>query len=480
MDQPYSRIADALLDYQYWSPNDPQKTPYDDTGWTFPELVQRAGRARHRREGARRADGAASTGEVARRAASTSTGDRSSSINHNADNALVTLRYASRTRRSRRPKSRSRPAARSSTAGRSSSRTRRPADLAEGRRRSSACRSSPSSAAPSVKTHPVRARAHRAPAHLAEHADRRLVAAGVRQRCRCRTTTSARRRSRRTPTCSAKYDVIVFRAGRRGNPQAIVNGMPMCGNPMPWKKTAETPNLGIGRSDRRHASGPRLGRPRAPAGVRAQGRPAAHGDGHSRLRGVVRLHAGRVGRADASACASSAASCARRWSTTTSPIVYGYTDNLAIWCDERADLQRVEHRSAAAAAAGSGRDDGGTRPTGRGTADDPDVPQGRTGVEMPTREPRVERGKRCRVTDEQLRNRVNVIPPAQRPRVMLRYADTRELLVSGLLENGGEIAQHAAVVDVAGRQGARGAVLEQPDLARRDARAATSWCSTRS
>src|SRR2546430_1510541 len=38
MDQPYSRIADALLDYRYWSPQDPQKTPYDDTGWTFGEL----------------------------------------------------------------------------------------------------------------------------------------------------------------------------------------------------------------------------------------------------------------------------------------------------------------------------------------------------------------------------------------------------------------------------------------------------------
>src|SRR6267143_4994844 len=38
MDQPYSRMADSLLDYQYWSPNDPQRTPYDDTGWTFPEL----------------------------------------------------------------------------------------------------------------------------------------------------------------------------------------------------------------------------------------------------------------------------------------------------------------------------------------------------------------------------------------------------------------------------------------------------------
>src|SRR5207245_7335083 len=39
MDQPYSRIADALLDHQYWSPDDPQKTPYDDTGWTFGELL---------------------------------------------------------------------------------------------------------------------------------------------------------------------------------------------------------------------------------------------------------------------------------------------------------------------------------------------------------------------------------------------------------------------------------------------------------
>src|SRR5216110_3261285 len=38
MDQPYSRIADALLDHKYWSPDDPQKTPYDDTGWTFGEL----------------------------------------------------------------------------------------------------------------------------------------------------------------------------------------------------------------------------------------------------------------------------------------------------------------------------------------------------------------------------------------------------------------------------------------------------------
>ena len=38
MDQPYSRIADTLLDRQYWSPDDPQQHPYDDTGWSFGDL----------------------------------------------------------------------------------------------------------------------------------------------------------------------------------------------------------------------------------------------------------------------------------------------------------------------------------------------------------------------------------------------------------------------------------------------------------
>src|SRR5262249_51355539 len=38
MDQPYSRIADMLLDYQYWSPSDAQRRPYDDRAWTFGEF----------------------------------------------------------------------------------------------------------------------------------------------------------------------------------------------------------------------------------------------------------------------------------------------------------------------------------------------------------------------------------------------------------------------------------------------------------
>ncbi len=38
MDQPYSRVADALLDRQFWAAADPQKHPYDDTGWSFTHL----------------------------------------------------------------------------------------------------------------------------------------------------------------------------------------------------------------------------------------------------------------------------------------------------------------------------------------------------------------------------------------------------------------------------------------------------------
>jgi hypothetical protein len=84
--------------------------------------------------------------------------------------------------------------------------------------------------------------------------------------------------------------------------------------------------------------------------------------------------------------------------------------------------------------------------TGRGTVDDPDTPQNRQPSELPEI-PKAEIWEATPLTDEQMRNGIYVIPPSDRPRVILRYADARELLVSGLLEAGNEIAQHAAVID---------------------------------
>jgi len=127
-----------------------------------------------------------------------------------------------------------------------------------------------------------------------------------------------------------------------------------------------------------------------------------------------------------------------------SPILYGYKDNLAIF----ASNPPVFNISNMVGGGGGGRGANASREraTGRGTADDPDVPQGRAPVEIPD-EPHAERWEALPVTDEQMRNPVYVIPPAMRPRVVLRYADSKDLLVSGLLDNGGELAQHAAVID---------------------------------
>ena len=91
--------------------------------------------------------------------------------------------------------------------------------------------------------HPVRA-ARVAILHTwTEHADRRLVAPGVRLATQIPYTTSARRTSRRTPNLNAKYDVIVFGPAAAAA-RAIIDGMPMWRNPMPWKNSPETPNIG--------------------------------------------------------------------------------------------------------------------------------------------------------------------------------------------------------------------------------------------
>ncbi len=126
-----------------------------------------------------------------------------------------------------------------------------------------------------------------------------------------------------------------------------------------------------------------------------------------------------------------------------SPIAYGYGENLSIYCNDGlifglSNLLGGRPRATA---------DAPVRATGRGTPDDPDAPQNRVYVEPPP-EPKAEPWPALPVTDEQKRNGISVIPPKFRPRVVLRYGDAKDLLVSGLLDGGAEIAQRAAVIDV--------------------------------
>src|SRR5262245_2750425 len=91
MDQPYSRIADALLDYQYWAPNDPQTDIYDDTAWTMGELAN-VEVVRVTDTKVLQAPMDRVSGEV-RSPGSVNSSGSVFLVNHNADNSLITLRF---------------------------------------------------------------------------------------------------------------------------------------------------------------------------------------------------------------------------------------------------------------------------------------------------------------------------------------------------------------------------------------------------
>jgi hypothetical protein len=134
-----------------------------------------------------------------------------------------------------------------------------------------------------------------------------------------------------------------------------------------------------------------------------------------------------------------------------SPIAYGIRDSLAVFSadGEVMTVRNILPGDDVDATTGAGADT--LRVTGRGTRDDPDAPQGRPALDTAheAREtPRVPPWQAPPLTEEQLRYPVTVIPPADRPRVILRFADQHDLLVSGLLDGGAEIAERPIVVDV--------------------------------
>jgi hypothetical protein len=459
MDQPYSRIADSLLDYQYWSPTDPQRTPYDDTGWTFPELFNvqaiRAVDAKVLEAPAEKISDVGVKGSVIAdrglRNADSRNADSQSAlrtpqsamiflVDHNADVALVTLRYrlkdASIDTAEEPFDAGGRKFARGSLIVKNVAGDDMQTAAADLGLRVTAVQS-----APSVKTHPVRA-ARVALVHTWVTTQTEGWWRQAFDLAKVPYSYISTQDVAKDDNLNAKFDVVIFPPVGRST-DVIVNGMPMWGNPLPWKKTSETPNLGS--EDETDDMRPGLGW----IGV-------AHLQDFVRRGGLLITVMDTADLAIAAGLAPGVSVAPRqrlrivgsvvrsRMVDTTSPIAYGYNDNLALWCDNGPIFNLAN-----IVGGRPGRRPGGdetTRPTGRGTADDPDVPQGRVGGEIPE-EPRVEAWQAPPVTDEQLRNGINVIPRQARPRVVLRYADSRDLLVSGLVENGSEIAEHAAVVD---------------------------------
>ncbi|HJQ24399.1 MAG TPA: M14 family zinc carboxypeptidase [Blastocatellia bacterium] len=440
MDQPYSRIADALLDYQYWSPNDPQRNVYDDTGWTFGEL----GNVQVMRvtdTSVLSAPMEMVKGEVRAPGGVTGNGPVFV-INHNTDNRLATLRYRFKDAKvevSEEPfELEGHKFNRGSFIYRGVSRNELDAAARE-----LGLTVYAAAAAPTIKTHAVKA-----PRVAIMHTWLATQDEGwwreAFDQLKIPFDYISTQDAARTADLNAKYDVIVFAPVGTRSSQQIIDGMPMTGNALPWKTTDKTPN--IGKLDSTDDMRPGLG-----------------WQGLANLQSFVRKGGLLITATDTSNFAINfgltpgvtvqppqrlrvTGSILRsKFVDAASPIAYGYGDGLSIYCYEGPifNVSNINGGGRGRRRTAEDRD----RPTGRGTLDDPDTPQDRQAAE-PVEEPRAEVWQAVPVTDEQRRNGIYIIPPQYRPRVILRYGDARDLLVSGLLDSGGEIAQHAAVVDV--------------------------------
>jgi hypothetical protein len=448
MDQPYSRIADALLDHQYWSPEDPQKTPYDDTGWTFGELfgVQVA-----RVTDAKVLDTRMNTVTEVHAAGGVKGDGTIFAINNNAEPAMATLRY--------RLKDASIEAAEAGFES-GSNKFNRGSFLISNVKRTDLDRAAADiglqaialGAAPGIKTHPVRA-ARVAFVHtwLSTQMEGwwRLALDDMKIPYDYISTQTVSK----TADLNAKYDVILFPpVGYPVGTASMVNGLPtLWGNALPWKNTPETPNL-VGQTDSTDDMRPGLGW----SGV-------AHLQSFVENGGVLltatdtSTFALSIGLADGISSSSSdkmkivGSVVGTRLVDGASPIAYGYGEKVSAYCDNGP----VFSLSSIAGQRHFRRlgEETKERPTGRGTADDPDFAVGRAATAEIEEQPKAELWESPTISDEQKINGLRVIPPARRPRVIFRYADSKDLLISGLVDNGGEIAQHPAVVDAPSGKG---------------------------
>jgi hypothetical protein len=249
----------------------------------------------------------------------------------------------------------------------------------------------------------------------------------------------------RDPNLGAKYDVILFPPGG-GNAQSIVQGLANWRNPMPWRNSPETPNIGTyAQTDDIRPGLGWTGVANLETFVR-QGGVLVAVENTAQFAITFGFTSG-VSMNAPTGNAVVGSLLRSRIVDDASPIAYGVKDSMAVYSSSGESFSVSVSR-------GGGRGGGGgpaQRATGRGTPDDADVVQGRPMLEdrfaLPPRVT-VQPWQLGPVTDDMMRNPTNLIPPDQRPRVILRFSETRDLLVSGLLGNSGTIAQRPVVVDV--------------------------------
>jgi len=247
----------------------------------------------------------------------------------------------------------------------------------------------------------------------------------------------------RTPNLREKFDVILFPPTGTANASTdIVNGLPP-GPPLPWKKTALTPNLGVDETDDMR---PGLGMTGVAnlerfvddGGLLITARDTAVWAVQYGLARWVRVHEPQKLKAPGTILLANVVD-------KKSPVAQGYDENVPVYFSG-APIFDVGIRLGAP---GDTPPAGEPRPSGRGTKTDPDVPQGRPFVPLPER-PKPAPGEEGFQPPEDAPWMVDyALPRAEdRPRVILAFAKKADqLLLSGMLEGGEELAGKAVVID---------------------------------
>jgi hypothetical protein len=448
MDQPYSRIADALLDRQYWAPEDPQKHPYDDTAWSMGDLFGT--------EVVRVTDNAVLKApmETLRERLAPNGGVQGSGtvylIDNHADSALMTLRYAFKDADISIADKPFDAAGRHFGTGAWIVRKVDNAAFST-KLNSLGLDAFAVAAVPSVSTHnigtPRIALMHTWLSTQTEGWWRQALDKHGIPFSYISTQALAHEENLR-----GKYDVILFAPlavddapGGAGISQLILNGLPMWGNAMPWKVTPLTPNMNIDQTDDIRPGMGAAGLAHLQRFIEQGGLFVAAGNAakfaiDEGLAPGVSVTPAKDLRVVGSALKAVVVNAA-------SPVNYGYSTDFAVYSANGLSFNLSNLLSG---------DDGlpnakdFKRPTGRGGPHDTDVPEGRGSVaadELPAPKPWEATVLNANQTRPDVFFPSMVIPEDQRPQTLVRFADADDLLVSGLLQGGSVMAERAAVVD---------------------------------
>jgi hypothetical protein len=457
MDQPYSRMADMLLDTQYFNVTDPR--PYDDTGWSLGALrnvktVRVTDAAILKAPMSVMATIAKVQGKML---GSASTAGYI--INHNTDNTLATFRFRLKDIKMSAAEESFKALDKNFNTGSFIIKTEgNPADVR--------ARVEQAASALGLTVYAVD--------ELPKVAMHELAVPRV---ALVHTWTNTQNEGwfriafdslqipydyisvhaiRDTANLRSKYDVIIL-GPVGGSAQSIVNGISKMGEPMPWKKTDLTPNLGGSpdQTDNMRGGIELEGMLNLKKFIEAGGLFVTVG-GNASIPIDYGLAQGvsitQTRELQARGSVFNAVFADRR-----SPIAYGYSDRLAVYFSQAPVLQVSATGGFGGGGGGGGGafggGDQGGRPSGRGTLTDPDIPQGRPPV-APPQQPQVRPGEEPPIPEEFREQAAALLPPAEaRPRIVLRFADERDLLVAGMLAGGRELANRPAVVDVPLGQG---------------------------